>query len=675
MQRIPRSGLALSLAFVSLTAGLLAAPKLDLDRVTPVPADQPIPTQDFFRARALSQPQLNRAGTHIAAITTFAEDKHLLLVYEIATGKVNSLTGSGEKDIYGLTWLDNSRVLFQLASRKMYGLGIMAANIDSLSRSYPLQQYAGSSLVSVPLKTPLQPLIWNRSDIENQRDNGVVRVNASVESGTFVDLTAAASNSGVLFDKSRDNNRRTTLHSYPPAGASGTTYRYLADKTGEMAYGFTSVEGNLSMLRLDGERWVKCPVDLEKIDVIDNANEPGQVLVVGPWSDGKPRPLQLMDAASGTLGEVALQDANYDFNGWTYRNPANGDLLGAIFEKGGPRVYWFNEEYRALQKILDGMFPGVVVRIYGSDDHHKIFLVATFSDKQPVVYHWVNLETRQAGIFKNSAPWIDPARMQGMQILPFKTRDGKRLEAYLTLPAGATKENPAPLVVLCHGGPWARDTWGYNGEVQFLAHHGYAVLQPNYRGSTGSVGRFPEGDEYEFVKMHDDVTDAVKAVLGTGLIDKDRVGIMGGSFGGYLAVSGVAHEPDLYRCAVTNAGVFDWTLQVQSDWHNRFDSPRYFRMRKVLGDPKQNPAKYEAMSPIRHVQNIRVPVFIAGGKDDQTVELQQSRKLIAEFDRHKIPYEKFFVGGEGHGMAFLKNEVELNDLIMAFLDKNLKPKR
>lgn len=673
MKRFLRACLACAL----LAQSLFAADKLDLDRVTPVPADQPIPTQDFFRPRALSQPSLNRAGTHIAALVSADEDKHLLMVYDIATAKPDTLAFRGARDIYDVHWLNNSRVLFHLSSRKMYGLGIMAADVGNLSGAYPLQQYSGSSLVSIPLERPSHPLIWNRRDIENQRDTGIAAIDSRNRNTDIVDLTTSMNDSAfmALRDKVRDSNRLAIDHSYPVPPGPGVTYRYMADKKGELAYAFTANKGDLSMFRLEGEKWIRCPVDLEEIDILDNANEPGQLLVIGPARDGKPNPLQLLDAATGQLGEIVLQDPAYDFNGWTYNNPATGDVLGASFHKGGPRVYWFNEDYKALQKILDGMFPKQVVRIIGSDDKHAIFLVATFSDRQPVAYHWVNLATRQAGLFKNSAPWIDPARMQPMQIMQFKTRDGQKLEGYLTLPAGASKESPAPLVVLCHGGPWARDNWGFNGEVQFLAYHGYAVLQPNYRGSTGSVGRFPANDEYDFVKMHHDVTDAVKTILGTGLIDRDRVGIMGASFGGYLAVSGVAHESDLYRCAVTNAGVFDWAMQVQSEKYDQYDLPFYGRLIKKLGDPKKEEAKYEAMSPLRHVAKIRAPVFVAGGKDDQTVELGQSRKLVAELDRHNIPHEKLFIGGEGHGMAHLKHEVELYDLIHAFLDRHLKPKR
>ncbi|HVZ64407.1 MAG TPA: alpha/beta fold hydrolase [Lacunisphaera sp.] len=652
------------------SVALHGAGRIDLTRVVPVPDDQPIPTQDFFRPPALARPLLNRSGTHIAALVTGDEDKHLLLVYAIADGKIETVGSHNDQDIYNIHWLTNSRVLFQLVSRKMYSLGILAADVGRLSRAYALQQ-SGSILVSVPLKNPAHPLVWNRFDFETGHDEGVAALNSDVQSGSIIDLTSATANMAQVA-QIREQNAHCILANYTQPGGPGLTTAYLPDKAGDLAYAIRVADGNPAMFRRVDRQWLPCPVDLETIDIVGNANEPGQLLVRGPALGGKPQPLQLMDAASGRLGDVVLQDPNYDFNGWLYHNPVNGDVLGAVFNLGGPRTFWFNEQYRELQKIFDGMFPGTVVQIVGSDDQHRIFLLATFSDRQPVAYHWVNLETRKAGLFKSSAPWINPTRMRPMQILQFKTRDGYKLDAYLTLPAAAAKDHPAPLVVLCHGGPWARDEWGFDGEAQFLANHGYAVLQPNYRGSTGSTGRFPDGDEYDFIKMHNDVTDAARAVLHLGLIDPGRVAIMGGSFGGYLAVSGVAHETDLYRCAVTNAGVFDWAMLVQAEKFDRFDSPVYGRMVKKLGDPRKETAKYDAMSPIRFVKNIHVPVFVAAGKDDFVVEISQSRRLIAALDDQKVPYEKYFVGGEGHGMAYLKDQVDLYDRILAFLDKNLK---
>ncbi len=512
--------------------------------------------------------------------------------------------------------------------------------------------------------------------MDSNHDEGVAKFTTDVQTGKFVDFSSAETDFGDRREEVRENNgKHIVSHFVQPPMGSGLTYDYEPDKAGELAYSFIAQHGQLTMYRLGGNKWMKCPIDLERVDFLGAGNEPGQIIVLGPRQEGKPRALQLMDSATGQLRDVLLQDPHYDFNGWLYRNPTTGDVLGAEFERDGPRMVWFNEDYSRLQKILDGFFPGLVVQVYGSDTAQKLFLVGTYSDKQPITYSWVNLETHAVGMIKNSAPWIDPQRMQPMNIIKFKTRDGRRLDAYLTLPAGASKANPPPLVVLSHGGPWVRDEWGFDGEVQFLAYHGYAVLQPNYRGSTGYDWMFPEEDEWNFLKMHDDVTDATKVIMASGLIDKDRVAIMGGSFGGYLAVSGVTHEPALYRCAVTNAGVFDWTLQVQSKKFDQYDSPTYGRLIEKLGDPKKEQAKFAAMSPINFVSQIRVPVFVAGGKDDHTVEIEQSKHLISALETNKVPYEKFFAGAEGHGMHHLKEQAELYDRIIVFLDKYLKSGR
>ena len=546
----------------------------------------------------------------------------------------------------------------------------MATDVGSLNRAYPLLQYCGSRLIAIPLKDRLQPLVWNRRDSlsANPVDLGVAVINSNIRTGRLVDLSRATA-SGADLASAQDNNLKHIVSRYP-VPKPGITYAYQADREGRLAYSFTSDEGRLTMFQLANDRWEKCPVDLEAIDVVGHADEPGQVLVVGPRQEGKPRALQLLNPATGQLGQVLLQDQEYDFNGWIYHHPVTRHVLGAVFERNGPRVVWFSEEYRTMQKALDGFFPGVVVRIIGSDEAQNLFLIATFSDRQPTIYSWVDLGKRTAGLFKNSAPWIDPQRMRPMNIIKFKTRDGRQLDAYLTMPAGASKQNPPPLVVLPHGGPWVRDTWGFDEEVQFLASRGYAVLQPNYRGSTGYGWMFPEEDEWDFRKMHDDVTDATKAMIASGLIDGGRVAIMGGSFGGYLAVSGVVNEPDLYRCAVTMAGVFDWEQLIRNKKYNQYDNTTYRRMLLKLGDPKQQPEKFASISPGRHADRIRVPVFVSGGKDDQTVEIEQSKTLIAALNRFKVPHETYIVGEEGHGMAHLDKRVELYTRIEAFLAKN-----
>ena len=178
----------LALATVSVSA----AAKFDLDRVTPVPTGEPIPTMDFFRPAVLSRPVLNPSGTHVAAVVTAAEDKHLLLVYDLkAPEKFATIGGPGDKDIYQVDWLSDSRVMFGLSYQKQYGIGLMAADVGSLGSGYAIQQYNNSRVISVPLKNRLRPLVWNRFDMETDQDTGVSVLDTDIQTGLFVDLTRA----------------------------------------------------------------------------------------------------------------------------------------------------------------------------------------------------------------------------------------------------------------------------------------------------------------------------------------------------------------------------------------------------------------------------------------------------------------------------------------------------
>jgi dienelactone hydrolase len=666
-----------ALSLGAIVSAASAAESLDLKRITPVPATEPVPAMDFFRPLMLQDPKLNPSGSHIAAIVTAAEDQHQLLVYDLDTKKIEMAGAGGDKDIYRVYWLNDRRLVFELGSRKLYGIGLFAADVGSISDPYPLLQYYGTSVIAVPPKNRLRPLVWNRWSIDTDKDQGGAVVNTDIHSAAAVDLTAAGDRNWSAIMDARDNNEKHIVKRFP-VPSSGLGWEYFADKEGQLEFAITSQDGLLELQHLAGDHWEKCPVDPEQIEIIGYGEQPGQLVVMGPQQEGKPRALQFMDGPTGKLGEVLLQDDAYDFfdsglgTGWLYRDPITHAVVGAVFERNGPRVVWFTEEYRKLQKILDSQFPGLVVRIVSMNEAQTRFLVATFSDRQPLIYSWVDLEKHTAGLFKNSAPWIDPQRMQPQNIIKFKTRDGRQLDAYLTLPAGASKKNPPPLVVLPHGGPWARDGWGFDGEAQFLASRGYAVLKPNYRGSNGYNWMFPYEDRYDFRKMHDDVTDATKTMIASGLIDGGRVAIMGGSFGGYLAVSGVVNEPKLYRCAVTIAGVFDWEQQLKDKKYDQYDSPVYGYLKRRLGDPKKSPEKFDAISPGRHVDQIRVPVFVSAGREDSTVEYEQSRTLISALEKYHVPHETLIKGGEGHGMGHLDNRVELYTRIEAFLDKNLK---
>lgn len=665
----------LALASAALLAASLQAEKIDLGRTEPVPSSQPIPVQDFFRPAQLWDPRINEAGTHIAALIS-RDDKTELLIWDIAHRRAEVANAYGDLDVANPQWLDDRHVEFGLTSEKYFNFATMVATVGDVQEAYPIFQFCGSVNLWVPLADRAHPLYWLSAELINtgdrifNRQGPVVSGEALRPASVGIVNPDQADNDWTTAVKVVQNNDEHIYRRYPPV--PGVAAGYLADREGRLSIGVNADENGIAhVFRFSDGAWIPCPIDLDRVEILGPGDDPGQLVVLGPRTPGQPRALRFMDAATGALGDVLIQDDQYDFDGTLYRDAASHRIVGATYDRQAPTQVWFSEGYRRLQRMLDAFFSGRRVRIVETDARASVILVSVYSDRQPPWYYSVDLAHHQVGLIQKSAPWIDPQRMSPMKILRFRTRDGIVLDAYLTLPPGASPEHPVPLIVYPHGGPFYRDKWGFQGDVQFLASRGYAVLQPNYRNSVGYQWRAPEADLWDFAKMSDDVTDATRAMLATGLVDPRRVAIVGGSFGGFLAVSGVAHEPSLYRCAVTIAGVFNWTRMVKDAKWNQFDSPQYVALKRHLGDPKANRAWLAAMSPINFVSQIKVPVFVYHGEDDRNVPIAQSRALVSALTQYGVPHETMFVSGEGHGPRHLDNEVEMWERIETFLNQHL----
>ena len=667
LNRIPR--LFICFAAAATTASLaLASISEDLVREKPVPATEQVPILDFVRLPLLFQPELNLAGTHIAATINTADRKDTrlsteLMVYDLQTQKFERIGGHGDANVYGVRWLDSKKLVFDVG-----GTSLIAADAGSLFEAYPLVQFTGGYLIAVPPGDRLHPVMKLEAHGLNTGEYGEV---VTLRTDKFRSEILEGYPAGEMHDVVRDDNAKHIVSHYPVLKTmEGRDYRYIADREGKLAFAFKADEsGRRALYQLVGDAWRQCPEDLDQIEVLDAGDNPGELVVLGERKDGKPRPLEVMDAASGKVLNVLWQDPAYDFDGGLYRDPKSNRIVGIMGNKSGPFTMWFDESMHNLQKQLDKMFPGLVVRILGNDEAGKIFLVGTFSDRQPETYSWVDLEKRTAGLFKNPSPWIDPQRMQPMSVLRFKTRDGKHFDAYVTLPKGATKQNPPPLVVLPNG----RSAWGFNIDAQFLASRGYAVLQPNHRGLSGYNWQYPEEDEWAYRKMHEDVTDATQTLIAAGLVDRNRVAILGfGDFNGYLALCGVAFEPSLYRCAVAVSPTCDYGRLMVDQKYFKYNSFYYDRRRLKLGDPKKDTAKFDAMSPLKHAGDIRGPVLIAEGEFGIEEGLAMSADLISAVKKNGVPAELVKFPNESDGLAgHLDHRVELYGRIETFLAKNL----
>jgi dipeptidyl aminopeptidase/acylaminoacyl peptidase len=259
--------------------------------------------------------------------------------------------------------------------------------------------------------------------------------------------------------------------------------------------------------------------------------------------------------------------------------------------------------------------------------------------------------------------------MAEMKPITFKARDGLLIHGYLTLPHGAGKD--VPLIIHPHGGPFGiRDEWGFDPEVQYLAYHGYAVLQVEYRGSGGYGNAFMEDGYRQWGgTMQDDLTDATHWAVQQGIADPRLICIYGASYGGYASLEGVEKEPDLYRCAVGYAGVYD-LVKMRNEANTLRGELLGPFMERTVGDDEAALREY---SPYLHVDKIKAALFLAHGGADYTVAIAHADELRDALDKIHKPYEWVYYRNEGHGFYTLEHQVDIYTKMLAFFDKNIGP--
>lgn len=388
------------------------------------------------------------------------------------------------------------------------------------------------------------------------------------------------------------------------------------------------------------------------------------------------------DLKSQKLGEMMVGHDSFDIlrNGTVADGhniermvfaPKTHELLGIQYVTDTPKVIWFDPTMAAVQGALDQGMPHKINSIVEMSDDLKKLIVFSWSAKDPGTYYLFDLDKKQLKQLFATEPWIKPEQMADVYPISYKSRDGLVIYGYLTVPAGRQPEN-LPLVVFPHGGPFGRDTWGFNRDAQFLASRGYAVLQMNYRGSPGyGEDFFVKGQRHIGRELQDDITDGTRWAIAQGIADPHRIAIMGWSFGGYSALMGVIREPDLYRCAIDLAGVTDWVAILKYD-QSVTEGFGKETTAEMIGDPDKDAADLADISPVNHVDKIRVPLLLAYSRDDRTVPFEQSRLLRSALDKAHKSYEDLSKVNEGHGFYTYDHRLELYKKIAEFLAANMK---
>ncbi|PZF71403.1 S9 family peptidase [Taibaiella soli] len=368
--------------------------------------------------------------------------------------------------------------------------------------------------------------------------------------------------------------------------------------------------------------------------------------------------------------EELFKNNDYDLQGIDYDRKTN-KLISVSWEGEKTEEHYFDKDRGDRIAELKKKFPGFDVMLTTYDDNMTKGIVWTGNDVTPAKYYLYDFATRDAKEVANAYPWLNAEDLAPMKPIQYKTRDGLTVHAYLTLPKGVAAKN-LPVVINPHGGPWARDGWGYDPEVQFLANRGYAVLQMNYRGSTGYGKQFWESSFKQWgKKMQDDITDGVEYLKKEGIADPKRIAIYGGSYGGYATLAGVTFTPDLYACAVDYVGVsnlFTFMKTIPPYWKPYLD--QFYEM---VGSPTKDSLLLAEASPVLHVDKIKTPLFIAQGANDPRVNKAESDQMVAALKARGVDVQYMVKNNEGHGFHNEDNRFDFYGAMEQFLAKYLKP--
>lgn len=329
---------------------------------------------------------------------------------------------------------------------------------------------------------------------------------------------------------------------------------------------------------------------------------------------------------------------------------------------------WFDAAWAGVQQSVDQALPNRINVLRG-DPRGKV-LVYSYSDIEPGVWHLLDMAKAQMRLLVRRVKATEGVPMRPMEIMQYAADDGMQVPAFLTPPADNAQGSP--LVVLIHGGPKVRDYWQWNPEVQILAAHGYAVFQPQFRGSSGFGKHYEQAGFGQWgLAMQDDITAGVRELIRKGIADPKRICIVGASYGGYAALWGLVKTPELYQCGVSFAGVADIGYMLNDSSDAAGDKVTRELMLTRIGDLRAHPEKFDQVSPLKQASRIKVPVLLMHGEEDRRVPIAHGKKMKQALEDNGKQVEWLTFEDEGHGLRYIANERKYYQAMLAFLARHL----
>ena len=594
-----------------------------------------ISRETLFGNPERSSPRLSRDGKYLTYIAP--DDNNVLQVWIRTLGQQDDrkLTDDKKRGIRSYFWTYNPEQLIYLQDADgdenfhLYLVNIQSnivrdltpfqgvkAQVIDLDYEFPDQILVGLNLNN-PQKFDVYRLNLNNGAVEFDTDNP----------GNIVDWTANA------------QFQILAALAATPDGGSELLYRPTVDKSWEtLRYWSPDDEGGAVSFSTDGKT----------------------LYLIGSH-DANTQRLIAFDLANKEE-KIIAEDEQYDVGG-IITHPTQRHIQGVSFYKD--KVEWqildetIAEDFAAIAKIRPGEYA-----VVSRDLADKTWIIAYLTDDGPVYYYLYHRESKTNTLLFSNQPELEDLPLVPMESISFSARDGLIIHGYLTLPMGG--EAPLATVLLVHGGPWARDTWGYNPIVQWLANRGYGVLQLNFRGSTGYGKAFVNaGNRQWAATMHDDLIDGVNWLVEQGIADPKKIAIMGGSYGGYATLVGLTFTPKVFACGVDIVGPSNLITLMQSI--PPYWAPMMALFQHRVGNLETEEEFLKSRSPLFFVSQIEKPLLIGQGANDPRVKQGESEQIVEAMNKAGKPVEYVLYTDEGHGFARPENRLHFYAVVEEFL--------
>jgi dipeptidyl aminopeptidase/acylaminoacyl peptidase len=612
------------------------------------------PAEAFGALPAISDPVLSPDGHHLAIIQP-VHGRPTVVIYElpVQAGKTPAILASDQWVVTRILWAKNDRLIVVIKDNRTLidgglskweraiSVGVDGKNPLVLMENVDQSAYNpdGASINDIALDDPDQIYMPLYTGDASEFDDTVQKVD--VHDGMAREMTRGTEyTERWLMD---GHGQLVARVDFKPVSMTDELYTY---------HGFDATYAGTF------------PASGDKDTGLYGLSADGKALVMDRFDEKRMHILERHDLASGK--ETPLFSApGYDvdsplYDTWTQR------VIGAAYADDKWEYYYFDPNREALQRGLEKSFAGASVVVVSSDLAGDKVIVEV--DAPSATPSFLLLDSTGVKSIGHTYPGLTGVTLGEMKSYPYKARDGLDIPAYLTLPPGKAAKN-LPLVVMPHGGPDARDVQGFDWWVQFMANRGYAVLQPEYRGSSGYGRKFTEAGLKQWgLKMQDDITDGVKKTIADGIADPKRICIVGASYGGYAALAGGAFTPDLYACVISFAGISDLPRMLHTEHrYNGKQASSFWETR--IGSLDENDAQIKATSPAFHADQFRAPVLLMHGEGDTTVYMDQSEEMNSALETAGKTVTFVRLPGSDHYLSLAETRIKVLQETEQFLDK------